>query len=95
MKKIKGLFSVLLLFSTFSFSQVTNEGEPVSWSYSSFELSNVEANLLPSFDLHSIKEEDKINDYLCVSIICCASFFIIEIIITEYYCVLITRYFNV
>jgi hypothetical protein len=64
MKKIKGLLSVLLLFSTFSFSQVTNEGEPVSWSYSSFELSNVEANLLPSFDLHSIKEEDKINDYL-------------------------------
>ena len=64
MKKIKGLLSVLLLFSTFSYSQVTNEGEPVSWSYSSFELSNVEANLLPSFDLHSIKEEDKINDYL-------------------------------
>jgi hypothetical protein len=64
MKKIKGLLSVLLLFSTFSFSQVTNEGEPVSWSYSSLELSNVEANILPSFDLHSIKEEDKINDYL-------------------------------
>ena len=64
MIKIKRLLSVLLLFSTFSFSQVTNEGVPVSWSYSSFELSNVEANLLPSFDLHSIKEEDKINDYL-------------------------------
>jgi hypothetical protein len=53
-----------LLFSTFSFSQVTNEGYPISWSYSSYELSSVEANVLPSFDLQSIKEEDKINDYL-------------------------------
>ena len=64
MKKIKIVLSILLLFSAFSFSQVTNEGYPMSWSYSSYELSSVEANVLPSFDLQSIKEEDKMNDYL-------------------------------
>ena len=30
----------------------------------SAELSDVEANLLPSFDLQAAKEEDKTNDYL-------------------------------
>ncbi len=64
MRKIKIFLSILLLFSVFSFSQVTNEGVPISWSYPLGEFSNVEANLLPSFDLQSIKEEDKINDYL-------------------------------
>ena len=64
MKKIKIFFLILLLFSACGFSQVTNEGDPVSWSYSSNELSNVEPNILPSFDLQAVKDEDKTNDYL-------------------------------
>jgi hypothetical protein len=64
MKKIKIFFLIPLLFSAFSFSQVTNEGDPVSWSYSSNELSNIEPNILPSFDLQAVKDEDKTNDYL-------------------------------
>ena len=59
MNRLQKLLSLLLLFNLYSFSQVTNEGLPSSWSLASDELSLVEANILPSFDLQSIKEEDK------------------------------------
>ena len=64
MKHSKILLPLFSLYSLFIFSQVTNEGFPISWSYLSAELSDVEANLLPSFDLQAAKEEDKTNDYL-------------------------------
>ena len=64
MKNINRIFILLFLQSTFIVSQVTNEGLPKSWSLSSDELSSVEANILPSFDLKAIKDEDKTNDYL-------------------------------
>jgi hypothetical protein len=64
MKNINRIFILLFLYSTFVFSQVTNEGLPSSWSLGSDELSEVEPNILPSFDLQSIKDEDKTNDYL-------------------------------
>jgi len=64
MNRLQKLLSLLLLFNLYSFSQVTNEGLPSSWSLPSNELSLVEANILPSFDLQAIKDEDKTNDYL-------------------------------
>ena len=64
MKNINRIFILLFLYSTFVFSQVTNEGLPSSWSLGSDELSEVEPNILPSFDLQAIKDEDKTNDYL-------------------------------
>ena len=64
MKHSKILLPLFSLYSLFIFSQVTNEGFPISWSYLSAELSDLEANLLPSFDLQAAKEEDKTNDYL-------------------------------
>tara|TARA_B100000768_G_scaffold153965_1_gene150435 strand:+ start:110 stop:715 length:606 start_codon:yes stop_codon:yes gene_type:complete len=64
MKNINRIFILFLLYSTFIVSQVTNEGLPSSWSLASDELSLVDANILPSFDLQAIKDEDKTNDYL-------------------------------
>ena len=64
MKNINRIFILLFLYSTFVFSQVTNEGLPSSWSLGFDELSEVEPNILPSFDLQAIKDEDKTNDYL-------------------------------
>ena len=54
-------FFVFVIFSSFSYSQVTNNGQPVSWS---LNLDNqVEKISLPNFDLEAIKAEDAINDY--------------------------------
>ncbi|MDG1219255.1 MAG: serine protease, partial [Flavobacteriaceae bacterium] len=64
MKLLQKLLPLLSLFSLVTFSQVTNEGLPTSWFLTSDELSSVEANTLPSFDLQAIKDEDKTNDYL-------------------------------
>ena len=64
MKNINRIFILLFLYSTFVFSQVTNDGLPSSWSLGSDRLSEVEQNILPSFDLQAIKDEDKTNDYL-------------------------------
>ncbi len=64
MKLLQKLLPLLSLFSLVTFSQVTNEGLPTSWYLTSDELSSVEANILPSFDLQAIKDEDKTNDYL-------------------------------
>ena len=54
-------FFVFVIFSSFSYSQVTNNGQPVSWG---LNLDNqVEKISLPNFDLEAIKAEDAINDY--------------------------------
>ena len=59
---MKNILPFLLIFTLISNAQVTNEGQPLSWSYSTNELEVVEAKTLPTFDLKSIQEEDKIND---------------------------------
>ena len=59
---MKKLIALFLIFSSVGFSQVTNEGQPLSWSYASSDLLDVEAKTLPSFDLKAIEDEDKIND---------------------------------
>ena len=59
---MKKLIALFLIFSSVGFSQVTNEGQPLSWSYDSSDLLDVEAKTLPSFDLKTIEDEDKIND---------------------------------
>ena len=54
-------FLLLAFFSTFSYAQVTNSGQPVSWG---LNLDNqVEKITLPDFDLDAVKVEDAINDY--------------------------------
>ena len=60
---MKNLFPFLLIFTLFATAQVTNEGQPYSWSYSVDELEVVDSKTLPTFDLKSIQEEDKVNDY--------------------------------
>ena len=62
MKNIKIIFILFYLHSTIIISQVTNEGLPSSWFLVSDDLSIVEANILPSFDLQAIKDEDKTNE---------------------------------
>ena len=59
---MKNLLPFLLIFTLTANGQVTNEGQPLSWSYSTNELETVETKILPSFDLKSIQDEDKIND---------------------------------
>ena len=52
-----------LMFFCYSFilvAQVTNEGEPVSWSFS--KKSSLVAKTLPQIDLKKVKAEDEIND---------------------------------
>ena len=59
---MKKLIALFLIFSSVVCSQGTNEGQPLSWSYASSDLLDVEAKTLPSFDLKTIEDEDKIND---------------------------------
>ncbi len=59
MKKI--IYTLAFLFSISSFSQVTNEGVPNSWSLG-VDNSNITEIELPSFDLDRVKAEDKVND---------------------------------
>ncbi|MCF6306705.1 MAG: T9SS type A sorting domain-containing protein [Flavobacteriaceae bacterium] len=61
MKKLLLLLTVL--FTVNSFSQVTNEGKPHSWKQLN-DTQNIQPNLLPSFDLKAIQDEDKVNDGL-------------------------------
>ena len=61
MKKLLLLLTVL--FSIHSFSQVTNEGKPKSWKQLN-DTQNIQPNLLPTFDLKAIQDEDKVNDGL-------------------------------
>ena len=55
------IFTLILIFSfSFTFSQVTNEGEPKSWALNyNYTL---QEKVLPSFDLDQVKSEDQIND---------------------------------
>ena len=55
------IFTLILIFSfSFTFSQVTNEGEPKSWTLNyNYTL---QEKVLPSFDLNQVKSEDQIND---------------------------------
>ncbi len=52
----------ILLFSAFSFSQVTNQGVPNSWNLE-LDNSQIQKKELPSFDLEAVKAEDAENDY--------------------------------
>ncbi len=60
MKKI--LICAIYLMTIVSFSQVTNQGVPKSWSLG-LDNSQIIAKELPTFDLEAVKAEDAINDY--------------------------------
>ena len=62
MKITKSLLPLIVFFNLLSYSQVTNEGSPLSWSYSANDLKVIESKVLPEFDLNSVKNQDKIND---------------------------------
>lgn len=52
---------LLFLFIQISYGQVTNEGEPLSWSLNTKAKDPAAINM-PQFDLAAIQKEDKIND---------------------------------
>lgn len=56
---MKQIIYLLFIVPILTFSQVTNEGNPISWKV---ETANLEKNVLPDFDLKQIQEEDKEND---------------------------------
>ncbi len=60
-KKITLLF--VLLINTTLFSQVTNEGKPLSWQLE-INTKSIKNHTLPQFDLDKIQQEDFINDKL-------------------------------
>ncbi|TRW26539.1 T9SS type A sorting domain-containing protein [Flavobacterium zepuense] len=51
---------LVLFFATISQAQVSNQGQPQSWSLNNIE--NPEAVVMPQFDLKALRAEDKIND---------------------------------
>ena len=60
MKVKKFVLIVILLSFCFSYSQVTNEGNPKSWD---LNLStDIEEKILPTFDIQSLKDEDSQNE---------------------------------
>ena len=59
--KFKNIFFSFLLITGFSFSQVTNEGQPLSWTLN-LSSENIQEKLMPSFDRDKIAEEDAKND---------------------------------
>ncbi|MCF6294231.1 MAG: T9SS type A sorting domain-containing protein [Flavobacteriaceae bacterium] len=61
MKKL--LLSLTVLFTINCFSQITNEGKPQSWKKLD-NSQNIQAKLLPGFDLKTVQDEDKVNDGL-------------------------------
>lgn len=52
-------FLLLIFFTTLSWSQVTNEGKPVSWK---LDVQSLDPIILPEFDLKKLQKEDRIND---------------------------------
>ena len=50
----------MLLLAVFGYSQVTNEGKPLSWSVK--DIASVEAVKMSGFDLAKLEAEDRIND---------------------------------
>tara|TARA_B100000427_G_scaffold270290_1_gene236854 strand:+ start:638 stop:3205 length:2568 start_codon:yes stop_codon:yes gene_type:complete len=59
--KTKYLFLLLILVSGISFSQVTNEGQPTSWTLN-LETESIQEKLMPSFDMQRVASEDAKND---------------------------------
>jgi hypothetical protein len=59
MKKLLLLF--IIVISSNSMAQVTNEGKPISWKALD-DTHTFQSNVLPSFDLKAIQAEDEIND---------------------------------
>ena len=59
--KLKYIFLVLIFISAISFSQVTNEGQPLSWTLN-LETESVQEKLMPTFDMDRILAEDEQND---------------------------------
>ena len=60
MKKI--LFTIILILCFgYTFGQVTNEGNPLSWDLN-LDSENVVVKNLPEFDMNQVKAEDEIND---------------------------------
>ena len=59
--KFRNIFLSFVLITSFSFSQVTNEGEPASWTLN-LETDNIQEKLMPSFDMDRVAEEDAEND---------------------------------
>ena len=53
----------LFLFTQIVYSQVTNSGEPFSWSIE-MDNSTITQHSLPEFDMQEVKAEDAINDNL-------------------------------
>lgn len=56
---MKQIIYLLLIIPFLSFSQVSNEGNPISWKVKS---NNLEKIVLPDFDLKQIQAEDKEKD---------------------------------
>ncbi|GGE25940.1 T9SS type A sorting domain-containing protein [Psychroflexus planctonicus] len=50
---------LLILCTTLSWSQVTNEGKPISWK---LDVQNLDPIDLPDFDLKKLQKEDQVND---------------------------------
>jgi hypothetical protein len=61
---MKIILPIFLMFTLITTAQVTDEGEPISWSYPPSSLEVVQPIVLPTFNLKLIKEQDKINDLL-------------------------------
>ncbi len=61
MKKLF-LLVVFLCVGNLAIAQVTNEGEPLSWSLQSLNKENISPVKMKPFDLNKIKAEDAIND---------------------------------
>jgi len=59
--KFKSILFIIYIFSFTSYSQVTNEGIPVSWQLN-LDNDNIPAVNLPSFDIDRVRAEDEIND---------------------------------
>ena len=59
--KFKSILFILFIFSFTSYSQVTNDGIPISWQLN-LDNDNIPAVNLPSFDIDRVRAEDEIND---------------------------------
>lgn len=61
---MKKIFALLFSLSVcgFTWSQISEKGTPVSFEYKDVLKSEIPAEMMPSFNLDSIRTEDKIND---------------------------------
>ena len=59
--RFRNIFFLFILITGFTFSQVTNEGQPVSWTLN-LETDNIQEKLMPSFDMQRVAAEDAEND---------------------------------